>query len=172
MRTTGIGRTAARILVPALLAAFIVGPGLAQRASAQPGAYTGLVIVARTIHLDRSISPAVLTPSGEVVYGRGWWKPGQLNDDFAARYGIVEYAPSLETASRAGPRPLLVFAIGVSGPVLSNFKTDVVVSDEDALRIRDANRRSRFLQQMRVAFVNQPMAYRLRYQAIADLGAF
>jgi len=168
----GIGRKAARTLVLALLAVLVVAPGFVQRASAQPGAYTGLVIVVRAIHLDRSISPAVLTPTGEIVYGRGWWKPGQLNDEFAEQYGIVEYVPSLETASRVGPRPLVVFAIGVSGPVLSNFKTDVVVSDEDALRIRDANTRSRFLQQMRVAFVNQLMAHRLNSQAVADLGAF
>ncbi|MHB8733209.1 MAG: hypothetical protein ACYDAB_15655 [bacterium] len=159
----GIGRNAVRVLVVALVAIVVAAPGFAPRASAQPGAYTGLVIVVRTIHLDRSISPAVLTPAGEIVYGRGWWKPGQLNDEFAEHYGIVEYAPSLEGASRVGPRPLVVFAIGVSGPVLSNFKTDVVVSDEDALRIRDANTRSRFLQQMRVAFVNQPMASRLNY---------
>ncbi|HEV2440297.1 MAG TPA: hypothetical protein VGX97_09565 [bacterium] len=151
------------MLIVALLAVLVVAPGLAQRASAQPGAYTGLVIVVRAIHLDRSISPAVLTPAGEIVYGRGWWKPGQLNADFAEHYGIVEYAPSLVAASRAGPRPLIVYAIGVSGPVLSNFKTDVVVSTEDALLIRDANTRSRFLQQMRVAFVNQPVARRLPY---------
>jgi hypothetical protein len=159
----GIGRNAVRALVVVLVAMAVTAPGLAPRASAQPGAYTGLVVVVRTIHLDRSISPAVLTPAGEIVYGRGWWKPGQLNDEFAEHYGIVEYAPSLAAASRAGARPLVVFAIGVSGPVLSNFKTDVVVSDEDALRIRDANTRSRFLQQMRVAFVNQPMAHRLSY---------
>jgi hypothetical protein len=150
-------------LVFAVLAALVAAPGFAQRASAQPGSYTGLVIVVRAIHLDRSISPAVLTPAGEIVYGRGWWKPGQLDEDFAEHYGIVEYAPSLVAASRAGARPLIVYAIGVSGPVLSNLTTDVVVSDEDALRIRDANVRSRFLQQMRVAFVNQPMARRLTY---------
>lgn len=163
MRTSRRGRKIARVLIVALLAALVVAPGLAQRASAQPGAYTGLVIVVRAIHLDRSISPAVLTPAGEIVYGRGWWKPGQLNTDFAEHYGIVEYAPSLVAASRVGQRPLIVYAIGVSGPILSNFKTDVVVSPEDALLIRDANTRSRFLQQMRVAFVNQQVARRLPY---------
>ena len=162
MRMKGTGRKALRFLVFALLAGLVAAPGFAQCASAQPGAYTGLVIVVRAVHLDRSISPAVLTPAGEIVYGRGWWKPGQL-DDFAEHYGIVEYAPSLVAASRAGTRPLIVYAIGVGGPVLSNLKTDVVVSDEDALRIRDANVRSRFLQQMGVAFVNQPMARRLTY---------
>ncbi len=163
MRRRGIARKTARWVAVAAAAALVVAPGLAKGASAQPATYTGLVIVVRAIHLDRSISPAVLTPAGQIIYGRGWWKPGQLNDDFAEHYGIVEYAPTPGAANRVGPRPLVVFAIGVTGPVLSNFKTDVVVSDEDALRIRDANTRSRFLQQMRVAFVNQLMAYRLPY---------
>lgn len=154
MQMRGMVRKAARVVGVAVVAALIAGSGFAQRASAQSGAYTGLVIVVRSIHLDRSISPAVLTPEGQIIYGRGWWKPGQLNDDFAEHFGIVEYAPTPELANRVGPRPLVVFAIGVTGPVLSNFKTDVVVSDEDALRIRDANTRSRFLQQMRVALVN------------------
>jgi len=156
MRIRGHGSRIVRLVVGALLAVLVVAPVIAQRASAQTGSYTGLVIVVRAIHLDRSISPAVLTPRGDVVYGRGWWRPGQLNPEFAESYGIVEYAPSLTTVTRAGPRPLVVNAIGVSGPVLSNFKTDVVISDEDARLIRDANARSRFLQQMRVAIVNQP----------------
>lgn len=154
MRMRGFARKAARVVGVTLVAAVIAASGFAQRASAQSGAYTGLVIVVRSIHLDRSISPAVVTPDGQIVYGRGWWKPGQLDDDFAEHFGIVEYAPAPDLANRVGRRPLVVFAIGVTGPVLSNFKTDVVVSDEDALRIRDANMRSRFLQQMRVAFVN------------------
>jgi hypothetical protein len=163
MRTSEMKTTVLRILTVALLAVLVAAPGFAQRASAQPGAYTGLVIVVRAVHLDRSISPAVLTPAGEVVYGRGWWKPGQLNADVAERYGIVEYAPTLAAATRVGPRPLIVYAIGVSGPALSNFKTDVVVSAGDALRIREANGRSRFLDQMRVALVNQPLAHRMTY---------
>jgi hypothetical protein len=155
MRIREQGLKTVRVLIVALLVLLVMAPALIQEASAQPGFYTGLVIVVRAIRLDRSISPAVLTPAGEIVYGRGWWKPGQLKPEFAERYGIVEYAPSLTTVTRGGPRPLIVNAIGVSGPILSNFKTDVVVSDQDALRIRDANARSRFLQQMRVAFVNQ-----------------
>jgi hypothetical protein len=144
-----------------LLLMLTAAPGFVQRVSAQPSVYTGLVIVVGTVRLDRSVSPAVLTPAGEVLYGRGWWKPGQLNDEFAEQYGIVEYAPSVAAANRVGPRPLIVYAVGVTGPALSNFKTDVVVSDEDALRIHDANMRSRFLQQMRVALVNQLMAQNL-----------
>jgi len=142
----------------ALLAVLVGAVGFAPRASAQPAAYTGLVVVVGGIHLDRSISPAVLTPRGEVVYGRGWWKPGQLNLDVAEKYGIVEYAPSLTAVRRAGAHPLVVRAIGVSGPAQSTFKTDVVVSERDALRIREANARYRFLQHMHVSLVSAPLA--------------
>jgi hypothetical protein len=156
MRVRRLGSRIVRVVAVTALVLLVLAPIVVQRVAAQAGPYTGLVIIIRAIHLDRSISPAVLTPSGEVVYGRGWWRPGQLNAEFAESYGIVEYAPSMMTVTRAGPRPLIINAIGVSGPVLSNFKTDVVVSDQDAQVIRAANSRSRFLQQMRVAFVNQP----------------
>jgi hypothetical protein len=157
MRTTGTSSMFVRVVTVALLAVLVAASGFAPRASAQPAAYTGLVIVVRGIHLDRSISPAVLTPRGEVVYGRGWWKPGQLNVEAAEKYGIVEYASSLRGASRAGTHPLVVRAIGVSGPPQSTFKTDVVISERDAMRIREANGRFRFLQQMHVSLVSAPL---------------
>ncbi len=120
-----------------------------------PGAYTGLIVVVRG-RLDRSMSPAVLTPTGEAVYGRGWFKPGTISQELANQQGIVGYSSSPGSASRAGARPLVVYAIGTSGPPLSNFKTDVIVSSEDAARIRDANAQGRFLEQLQVDIVVQP----------------
>src|SRR5579864_573520 len=148
MRTRASSRQCLRVLTMALLAVLVGAVGFAPRASAQPAAYTGLVVVVGGIHLDRSISPAVLTPRGEVVYGRGWWKPGQLSVEAAERYGIVEYAPSVSAATRAGAHPLVVRAIGVSGPSQSIFRTDVVITERDAQLIRDANGRGKFLQRM------------------------
>jgi len=123
---------------------------------APPDAYTGLVILVEGVHLDRSMSPAVLTPEGDVVYGRGWWKPGQFDPDLANNVGIVGYSSGAGTDSRAGAHPLVVHAIGISGPPQSTFKTDVVVSDEDAARIRDANAQGHFLEQLHVDIVVQP----------------
>lgn len=157
MTTTGTTRTFLRVLAVTFLAVLVGGSGFAPRASAQSTAYTGLIIVVRGIHLDRSISPAVLTPSGEVAYGRSWWQPGRLNVDIAEKYGIVEYAPSLAAATRAGANPLIVRAVGVNGPPQSFFKTDVVITERDALRIREADGYSRFLQQMRVTLVSVPL---------------
>jgi hypothetical protein len=150
-------------LIVALFALAVAGSAWTHPAAAQAGPYTGLVIMLRGIRLDRSISPAVVTPAGDVVYGRGWWKPGQLDTEFAERFGIVEYVPSLANVTRVGPRPLMVEALSVSGPSLSLVRTDVVISDADALTIRQANRQSRFLQQMRVAFVSEWFNRWLRY---------
>jgi hypothetical protein len=131
------------------------GPRLPQPPS-QPGGFTGLVVVVRGVHLDRSMSPAILTPDGQVVYGRGWWRPGEFDADVANRQGIVGYASSMDGAVRAGAHPLVVNAIGVEGPPMSNFKTDIVISPDDATRIREANSASGFLQRLQVDIVLQP----------------
>jgi hypothetical protein len=131
------------------------GPRLPQPPS-QPGGFTGLVVVVRGVHLDRSMSPAILTPDGQVVYGRGWWRPGEFDADLANRQGIVGYASSMDGAVRAGAHPLVVSAIGVEGPPMSNFKTDIVISPDDATRIREANSASGFLQRLQVDIVLQP----------------
>lgn len=119
-------------------------------------AYTGLVVVVRGVHLDRSMSPAILTPDGQVVYGRGWWRPGEFDPDVANRQGIVGYASSMDGAVRAGAHPLVVYAMGVTGPPLSNFKTDIVISPDDAAKIRAANADGRFLEQLQVDIVLEP----------------
>jgi len=157
MRTQRASSQFVRVLTITLVVVLVAAPLFAPRVSAQPADYTGLIILVSGIHLDRSISPAVLTPRGEVVYGRGWWMPGQLNVEIAEKFGIVEYASSLAAVSRAGAHPLIVQAIGVSGPPESWFKTDVVITERDAKRIREANGYGRFLQQMRVTLVSVPL---------------
>lgn len=122
-----------------------------------PGPYTGLIVVVDGAHLDRSMSPAVLTPEGQVVYGRGWWKPGQISQELADDYGIVGYSASAGAPdSRAGSNPLIVHAVGVSGPPESDFKTDVIISDEDAAKIQAANAEGHFLDQLHVDIVVNP----------------
>lgn len=131
------------------------GPRLPQP-PVYPGGFTGLVVVVRGVHLDRSMSPAILTPDGQIVYGRGWWRPGEFDADLANRQGIVGYSYSMDGAVRAGAHPLVVNAIGVEGPPMSNFKTDIVISPDDAARIRAANADSRFLERLQVDIVLEP----------------
>ena len=124
---------------------------------AAPDSFTGLIVVVDGVHLDRSMSPAVLTPEGQVVYGRGWWKPGQISQELADDYGIVGYAATTGGPdSRAGSNPLIVHAVGVSGPPQSNFKTDVIISDADAAKIQAANAQGHFLDQLHVDIVVSP----------------
>jgi len=65
--------------------------------------------------------------------------------------GIFFYAPDLKTAkkydrTRVGNNPLIIKAKSVSGSV----KADVVISDDDALKILKENKKSHFLDNFKV----------------------
>jgi hypothetical protein len=142
------GEVLAALLV--LLLLFAAGPGhvLAQPSPASDeAAYTGLIVVARGA--QRSISPKLLTPAGVVIYGS--WKPGEVNVDYAIKVGVVGYPASVAQSRRGGANPLVVEALGVTGPA----RTHVVVSEPDAARIRAANVKGRFLERFLVDIVIQ-----------------
>lgn len=147
MRTLA-GHLLAAIMLSMLLMAGVTGQVLAQGgpASDQP-AYTGLIVVAHGA--QRSIAPKLVTPTGEVVYGV--WKPGEVNLDYAIRVGVVGYPASVSASRRGGTNPLVVESLGVAGPA----RTDVVLSEVDAARIRAANARGKFLERFLVDIVIQ-----------------
>lgn len=114
------------------------------------GGYTGLVIDARGLGVKRTMSPAVLTPDGRVIFGRS---SNPTPREEVISQGILGYYPSLAAARRSGrvgENPLIVRAIARGEHVL---KGDVVISPEDALRIWEENRKSHFLERNRVAIV-------------------
>ena len=115
--------------------------------------FTGLIVAANGFRLARSMAPAVLSLAGEVVYGRGWFKPGSVGADVTINQGVLGYSHSIESATRAGARPLVVKAIAVGGPPQSDVKVDVVITNEDAVRIRTANARTQFLERFAVSVV-------------------
>jgi hypothetical protein len=63
--------------------------------------------------------------------------------------GLCAYVVDMHSATRVGERPLVVRAIGVSGP----GRDDLVVSNQTAERIREANFSSRFLNRWAVCVV-------------------
>lgn len=142
-----------RILLVTLGWLLMLALGIPSSPAAASDNFTGLLIVVQGFHLDRSMSPAVISVGGTVVYGRGWWKPGSLDQEFVNKYGVVGYPPSTSAARRAGPNPLVVNALGVAGPALSSIKTDVVISEEDARRIQAANSQAKFLDRYLVDIV-------------------
>lgn len=110
--------------------------------------YTSLIIDARHLHLERSMSPKILRPDG-----REFWGTVDADPDYVIEHGIVSYARSLAEArdlERAGDNPLIVRSIGTEyGP----YNSDVVISYEDLRRIQAAESHDHFLSNFHVIFV-------------------
>lgn len=117
--------------------------------------YTGLVIDARHLNIQRGISPRIYSEAGLLIYG-GVLAP----QDLVQERGIVGYGTELTPelikrldldADYAYNAPLIVKATGVAGPT----KTGVYVSDEDADRILAAMVQYDFFARYAVIFLVQ-----------------
>jgi len=111
---------------------------------------TGLIIDARGLGVKPAISPKVYDEDGREVYGTV-----KVSPDFAIEVGIAAYPRSMDQAlksQRTGARPLTVMALR-RGP---KFATDVIVSNSDAARIREADRRTGILPRCAVSILLNP----------------
>lgn len=111
--------------------------------------YTGVIIDARGLGLDRVMSPRIYDEAGRVVYGNSY-----LDPDIVVRKGMVDYAATPEQVedattghSRTGAYPLIIKAIG-----LKDFNSNVVISQHDADMLLAANAASGFLLKTAVVF--------------------
>lgn len=100
-----------------------------------PTVYTGLVIDARHLPAGRSMSPRILTESGQLVYGGVF-----ASMEFVQETGVVAYGPELAppVSERVAAHPtyplmlpLIVEAVDVADPA----GTHLVIADDDAKRI-------------------------------------
>lgn len=111
--------------------------------------YTSVIIDCRDWPFRPSIGPRILRPDGSEV-----WGTVEVDPDFAIQEGIAVFTRSLEEAKahpRAGRNPLILQAIGVSGPAWN----DVILSEEDVRLLKVADSVSGFLKAFRVIFVTQ-----------------
>jgi len=134
--------------------------GIAPLATADMGAggpreekdYTGLLLDARGTGAQPSISPKILTPAGEEV-----WGTMDVTPDYAIQYGIAGFAHTLEkglTMPRVAADPLIIRSPEARGFTPQDpVKTYFVVSPEDADFILRMNQRTHFLQKCSVVFV-------------------
>jgi len=114
--------------------------------------YTGLIVDARGLGLQRGMSPRIYSESGQLVYAGV-----AVSYEFLQEAGIVSYGQDLtpELLRRIQPKntvkvsPLVVRALGVSGTTESN----VIISDDDAQAILDALDVYDFLAQYSVVFL-------------------
>ncbi|MFO7892049.1 MAG: LPP20 family lipoprotein [bacterium] len=111
------------------------------------GVYTGLIIDARGLNLRPAMAPKVLDPKGEEVYGSRY-----VEREYAVDIGMVGYEKSVDRAShneRVADNPLIVKGAEAVG----QNKTDVVVSDADAVKIHNAAANMNFLERCKVMFI-------------------
>jgi len=133
-----------KVLSAAILTIFILS--LAGLALAQT-VYTGLIFDAQNLTFTPSASVKILDEDGREVYGSAY-----VSKDWAEKQGIVSYVKDLAQAKanqRVAGNPLVIKAIKVTGP---NNK-DLVISNDDARRVRDLAKNLNFLDAAKVVII-------------------
>jgi hypothetical protein len=106
-----------------------------------------MVIDARGIQARPAMAPKVIDESGQEVYGSM-----QVDREFAVQQGMSGYARDLSSAqnnSRVTANPVTLKGIKTDGPGKSN----IVISNADANKIRSSAENLSFLKKARVMIV-------------------
>lgn len=124
---------------------YIPGPS-----SKAPGdvPFTGLIIDASALGIERSMSPGIIGENGNCIYGRM-----DAYENVVKTTGIVSYMETIEEAMadpRAGASPLIIQGLRKDDA----FRFNVVISSDDAVRILLANAYYNFLGRMKVIIVD------------------
>lgn len=129
-----------------VLIIFILNLSLSGLAFSQT-VYTGLIFDAQSLAFTPSASVKILDEDGREVYGSAY-----VSKDWTEKHGIVSYVKDLAQAKanqRVAGNPLVIKAIKVTGP---NNK-DLVISNDDARRIRDLAKHLNFLDAAKVVII-------------------
>jgi len=119
-------------------------PPLAKENSAESDSkkYSGLIIDASNLGIEGGLTPKVLSEDGSKVF----YIKRKINKSELITKGFVDYAPaiaySFDDVSRAGENPLIVTA---KSKMKSPYNCDIVISHNDAEKIRKADATSNFL---------------------------
>ena len=109
--------------------------------------YTGLVVDARGIQARPALLPRIIDEDGKEVYGSA-----NVDIEYAIKNGISGYARDLMAAQsnqRVGANPITVKALSSSGA----GKSDMIISNADAQKVRLSAVRASFLKQCNVIIV-------------------
>jgi hypothetical protein len=111
--------------------------------------YTGIVVDAQGLGLERIMSPRIYDTTGRIIYGNRY-----IDVETIVNRGMVDYTQSAEMIdavhfghSRAGMNPIVVKAIA-----LKDFNANVVISKGDADMILAANAQGNFFAHTAVVF--------------------
>lgn len=116
----------------------------AQKAS---GVLTGLVVDAKGLNVRPAMAPKILDENGQEVYGSAF-----VSREYAVQQGMSGYGKNLIETQR-NPRvtdnPLTVKGLRTEGP----GRSDIVISNADAARLKNASEHLSFLKKCRVMIV-------------------
>jgi hypothetical protein len=135
-----------KVIVLACLLALMVSIPASFAEPAQ--VYTGLIVDARELSVEPSISPKIYDENGNEIYGTV-----NIDPDVAIEKGIVQYSKTVGDAIRdslAGDNPIVIRAVKKGS---HPYKADVVVTSEDAVWILSSNIKSHFLENLKVVFI-------------------
>jgi hypothetical protein len=112
-----------------------------------PVVFTGMVVDARGLQARPAMSPKILDESGKEVYGSM-----NVDREYAVQQGMSGYARDL-TAAQSNPRvtnnPVSVKGVKTEGP----GRSDIVINNADAEKIKSATDNLSFLKKCRVMIV-------------------
>lgn len=111
------------------------------------GIYTGLVVDARGIGAKPAIVPVIVDESGKEVYG-----PAFISREYAVQFGVCQYMradQAVATNPRVAPKALTAKGLRMLG----GRNCDIVISNSDAAKVRDASANLTFLKQCRVIII-------------------
>ena len=120
-------------------------PSTAPEPEADP-TYTGLVLDARGLKLQRAMGPRILDEDGRVLYPDQEHLPDMT---FLQDHGMAAYVKDARDAPRSGDHPLTVWVVRLAGP----GHDDLVVSRKSGRRLMDADAEDGFLSRWAVSIL-------------------
>ena len=112
-----------------------------------PLKYSGVIIDLRGMEVNEALAPRIYSQTGQMIYG-----PEYIHHKIGVQRGIVAYAYDMTDAEvkiRAGEAAYFTVALATKG----FYKTDVVISNQDAARLMQHAVTLENLQKCRVVFL-------------------
>ena len=113
--------------------------------------YSGLIVDARGLRLKQVMTPKILDENREEVYG-----PAFVSREIAVQKGLCHYETDIAVArnnEKAANNPLMVKGLRLGMP----YKTDIIISNSDALKLKSSSEHLMFLKKCRVIIVVDPI---------------
>ncbi len=113
--------------------------------------HTGLIVDATGINVMPSLVPTILDEDKNEIYGANF-----VSREFAVQTSMSEYTTDIEKAKKSpivGKNPLIVKGLHAYG----ELPVDIIISNSDALKIKQASEHLIFLKKCNVVIVVNPL---------------